>query len=154
METGNPLDQLRGIHLPDAPGFWPLAPGWWLIGIVILGLIILLIYKWHKSKHTRLVKKQALDAIENIFVNKDKGQLPYRTNIILKRTAISMGYAQSKPLYGEDWLLFLDNTANGKTSFQSSLPEFAASSYRPEVALDGNLLKQQSIQWIKAVKHA
>lgn len=32
---------LRDVHLPDALGIWPLAPGWWLvIGIVTLLCIV------------------------------------------------------------------------------------------------------------------
>ena len=30
---------LRDLHLPDAIGWWPLAPGWWvLIALSLLGL--------------------------------------------------------------------------------------------------------------------
>ena len=41
-QAANPLDQLRDIHLPEAIGWWPLAPGWWLLIILVcLGLITL-----------------------------------------------------------------------------------------------------------------
>ena len=34
---------LRGLHLPDAIGWWPLAPGWWLvIGLLVLSAGLLL----------------------------------------------------------------------------------------------------------------
>ncbi|MBT3527943.1 MAG: DUF4381 domain-containing protein, partial [Porticoccaceae bacterium] len=39
MMQGDPLAELRGIHLPDPISWWPLAPGWWvLIVIFIAGL--------------------------------------------------------------------------------------------------------------------
>ena len=32
---------LRALHLPDAIGWWPLAPGWWVvIGLAVLGVLL------------------------------------------------------------------------------------------------------------------
>ncbi|WP_038821177.1 DUF4381 family protein, partial [Pseudomonas syringae] len=31
----NPLDQLQPLIAPDAVGFWPLAPGWWALLLLI-----------------------------------------------------------------------------------------------------------------------
>ena len=43
-ETALPL---RDLHLPDAIGWWPLAPGWWgviaALG-VLLGYVLLRLY--------------------------------------------------------------------------------------------------------------
>jgi len=30
------LAQLRDIHLPDPVSWWPLAPGWWALGAIVL----------------------------------------------------------------------------------------------------------------------
>ena len=38
---------LRDLHLPEAIGWWPLAPGWWiLIAIALVGLGFLIIVFW------------------------------------------------------------------------------------------------------------
>ncbi|MBQ0718988.1 MAG: DUF4381 domain-containing protein [Gammaproteobacteria bacterium] len=34
------LEQLRDIHLPQAVHWWPPAPGWWLVGVLLLALTI------------------------------------------------------------------------------------------------------------------
>ncbi len=42
MEAEDPLSQLRDIHLPEPVTFWPPAPGWWFILLLILiGLVFL-----------------------------------------------------------------------------------------------------------------
>ena len=38
--NANPLDQLRDIHLPEPISWWPLAPGWWLLIIIALALMV------------------------------------------------------------------------------------------------------------------
>lgn len=43
------LGQLRGLHLPDAVAFWPLAPGWWmLVGAMALLLVMGLVLEWRR----------------------------------------------------------------------------------------------------------
>ena len=32
----DPLAQLRDIHLPEAVGWWPPAPGWWILALVLI----------------------------------------------------------------------------------------------------------------------
>src|SRR5690606_8976602 len=40
--NADPLSQLADIHLPDAVGWWPLAPGWWAV-IVAVGVLAFLL---------------------------------------------------------------------------------------------------------------
>ncbi len=42
MDSTDPLSQLADIHLPEPVGIWPLAPGWWilLVILVIVGVIV------------------------------------------------------------------------------------------------------------------
>lgn len=47
------LSDLRDIHEPIAPGFWPPAPGWWLVfglGVVALVLAIFLASRWQRQR--------------------------------------------------------------------------------------------------------
>ena len=41
MMQQDPLSQLRDIHLPQSGGFWPPAPGWWLLIAIAIALGIL-----------------------------------------------------------------------------------------------------------------
>ena len=57
MESEDPLSQLADIHLPDPVSIWPLAPGWWLVIVLILaGLCWLSIQYIRKTILNRRLK--------------------------------------------------------------------------------------------------
>ncbi|MDC0000311.1 DUF4381 domain-containing protein [Porticoccaceae bacterium] len=59
MES-DPLAQLRDIHLPETVSWWPLAPGWWVL-IILLGLVTgWIIFKSVQRKRANLYRRQAL----------------------------------------------------------------------------------------------
>ncbi|MDB9952467.1 DUF4381 domain-containing protein [Porticoccaceae bacterium] len=59
MES-DPLAQLRDIHLPETISWWPLAPGWWVL-IILLGLVTgWIIVKAVQRKRANLYRRQAL----------------------------------------------------------------------------------------------
>ena len=56
----DPLAQLKDIHLPAAVNNYPIAPGWWLLAIIVLALIIYGLVKCRQYLVKRKHKKAAL----------------------------------------------------------------------------------------------
>lgn len=46
-QIGQALAQLRDIHEPAIPPFWPIPIGWWILAVSIVGVIVCLIWWWH-----------------------------------------------------------------------------------------------------------
>lgn len=89
----NYLEQLKDIHMPQSPGFWPPSLNL-VVGLLILLLFLgLSIFFYAKFRKKRTIKKLALvelKAIENNFVRtNDKAQLQNSINILLKRLAMT-----------------------------------------------------------------
>jgi hypothetical protein len=56
----DPLAQLSDIHLPDNVHSYPIAPGWWLLAIIVLVLIIYAVVKIRQYYIKRKAQKTAL----------------------------------------------------------------------------------------------
>lgn len=56
----DPLAQLKDIHLPAAVNNYPIAPGWWLLAIIVLALIIYGLVKCRQYLVKRKHKKAGL----------------------------------------------------------------------------------------------
>ncbi|MDH4049823.1 MAG: DUF4381 domain-containing protein [Gammaproteobacteria bacterium] len=110
---------LRDLHLPEAIGWWPLAPGWWiLIGLAIAGVVYLLrraFLHWRASRPRRIalreLKKVELEyrrGIDTVSLSKKLSQL-------LRRAMLA--YAprdEVAGLTGQSWLAWLDQGMDGK----------------------------------------
>ena len=63
----DPLAELRDIHLPGPIEFWPPAPGWWFVAILLssalLALTLWLRRRWRRNAYRRMAL-QELDLIE------------------------------------------------------------------------------------------
>ncbi|MCV6604699.1 MAG: DUF4381 domain-containing protein [Porticoccaceae bacterium] len=59
----DPLAQLRDIHLPEAVGWWPMAPALWALLVaacVVITLSVWLLLRWHSNNRYRRLARRAL----------------------------------------------------------------------------------------------
>lgn len=116
MPEQDPLAQLRDIHLPEAIGAWPPAPGWWILAIALIALLVVAVRRFRQYIQQKRYRKLALQQLHQM---RDLQQQPIHyvqaINQLLKRTALA-----AKPgdniagLSGDTWLAFLDHS--GKTT--------------------------------------
>ena len=104
---------LRGLHLPEAIGWWPLAPGWWvLIGVALIGLGFLL-HHWMRIRSHSAARRYALRQLKVIVHEHEqhKDTVAFAANLseLLRRTMLAYAPRQNVAgLTGEDWLACLD----------------------------------------------
>jgi hypothetical protein len=160
----NPLDQLQPLIPPEAVGFWPPAPGWWLLLVLIPALAYGL---WRARRFMPLKKRtpsaeQPLDplrvaALEELarmpkpYDGAPAGAWLQQINGLLKRLCRNhYPYSQSHTLNGRKWLAFLDNRcpAAGLTRWMI----LVEGAYKPECKLDDKAitgLTQSVDTWIR-----
>ena len=104
---------LRDLHLPAMTGWWPLAPGWWvLIGLAACGLLYLLWRAFRKYQHNA-ARRKALSQLRYLKAEYlwrgDAISLGLQLSELLRRAMIA--YAprdEVAGLTGTSWLEWLD----------------------------------------------
>lgn len=110
----NPQDiPLRGLHLPEAIGWWPLAPGWWVLIAVLLIAAVLLVRTWRSHRAYSAARRKALRQLEEsrsaYAYHGDPVVLGAEVSELLRRAMLAYApRAEVAGLTGDAWLAWLD----------------------------------------------
>lgn len=158
MNTQDPLAQLRDIHLPEPISWWPLAPGWWLLAALILGVLFFSIRWLIKYRAKNCYRKEAHRLLTLIPINSPNDNLKQCQNIMgLLRRVARTAYPQLA-LESDLTPALLErlNQCCNRTVFDQSLREqLGRLPYQANPEIPNSLLLQLSDaaeQWIK--KHS
>lgn len=137
MNPQDPLSQLRDIHLPETGGFWPPAPGWWILAallIVALAVLIRLILKRRKKNRWFRFARAELARLER-SASPDPSWFA-QLNTLLKQAARER-YPDQHPeaLTGDAWVEFLLTTApSDRVASRPVAEALVNSAWRPRVS--------------------
>lgn len=146
--------QLKDIHLPPEPSFWPPAIGWWIVlALLILILItVFVIWKKYERRAPRREALQLLDRIDNNYLS-DKDIVAYVSEInkLIRRVAMqAFSRHECAGKSGEQWLEFLQQHSKLEGFTQGigrCLIEVPFS--KKEVQIDHHELRKLADHWIK-----
>lgn len=153
MDRANPLAALKDIHLPEAPGFFPLAPGWYislaLVGLMIIFLVTFLRRKWIAGRPKREALHLLADLQTDFIRTGDSQQASAKTDQLLKRVAlVYFPRTEVAGLYGEQWIDFLNKTSK-KIDFSPEAPMLIEWPFQPNQQRDITPLFSKAKQWIQ-----
>lgn len=109
----DPLSQLRDIHIPPPEGFWPPAPGWWIVLLLVIGLAGAVTVWIHRRRQKNAWYRTARRELDRLA---DRGagtsQWFEELNALLKQSALAR-YPDRQPqaLTGSGWVDFLLETS-------------------------------------------
>lgn len=122
MNPSDPLAQLNPLREPATLGWWPPAPGWWLLlAIIVLGASLgawLLHRRHRRNAYRRLGLKQLHTISQQYALDDNKSEAITAINALLKSVALR-GYPRRDiaSISGAAWLEFLQHSASGETGF-------------------------------------
>jgi len=147
--------QLRDIHLPGPPDFWPPAPGWWLLTAVLLGLLAwggLLAWRQMKIRLQRRHILALLEQMERSSNGQATPELLAQLSRLTRRLAL-MRFPRRDiaSLTGQDWLRFLDNSGGDGQFLHGPGRVLAQGPYMHELRdeIDSRALISLIRQWIR-----
>jgi len=147
--------QLRDIHLPDAPAFWPPAPGWWLVAAVLLALLAwltIVALRRYRIRRQRQRVLSALASLEHKLASERTPDALARLSVLLRRLAL-MRFPRQRvaALTGNAWLRFLDESGGNGRFADGPGRVLAAGPYQRSLpsGLDATGLVALVREWVK-----
>ena len=119
------LDNLYDILPPEPIGFFPLAPGWWMVFFLLLTLLFHFVWQQYLRYKKNLYKREALEELSTLQTSNNANTLALLE--LPKRTAISAySRAEVATLNDDLWWDFMQRESKVKVdaSLRESLLAF------------------------------
>lgn len=101
------LDNLNDIIVPDAVGFFPMAPGWIIVGLLLLTIPFHFAVKSYKKYKKSLYRREALKELEESKENGKEASIALLA--LARRVAIAAyGREATAKLTGDAWWNFME----------------------------------------------
>ena len=145
--------QLRDIHLPAEPSWWPPAPGWWLLLGVVIAAAALSVY-WRRRRRRPTVKRLLARELEAIRGDYRRGDADARIALdavarLLRRALIGYrGRRQGAASTGDSLKDQLARLTGEPVFSEQQLQWLARGRYRGEADCDVESLLQACGNWI------
>ena len=117
MKDPTSLQNLHDILIPYPVPFWPPAPGWYVLGAVVVIGIVWVTWRWFQSWRANRYRREALAELDRleISVQDDFSREAALRGLpeLVKRTALAgLRRDHVASLSGKAWLEFLDQTGS------------------------------------------
>lgn len=144
------LNMLAPLRSPEPLSWWPPAPGWWVLALLLLAALVIgarALWRFHRRGAPLRAARQALREIES--ASQPPSDTAAALAVLQRRLAIRIaGRKACAGLTGEAWAEFLNRLSpTGQHYFDATLAEL---SYRSSVDVrDCADALQATQQWLK-----
>ena len=151
---GSPLlAQLQDIHGAPEPAWWPPAPGWWLLAVLVLALLYLALRAVAARLALRRRRRRWLQELEALKERHDARRDPHAylagVNRLFRAVAVRAfpGTACAR-LQGREWVDFIVSLMPERDA-PDSLQALARGPYEPLPEFDPQALDEQARTWVR-----
>ena len=137
--------RLRDVHPPEAPPWWPPAPGWWIALALALLLAAIAVHHLRPRWRRYLLRRRLLAGLEAAAGAAEISQL--------LRAAVLARFPQhpAAGLHGADWVAFLEARDRAPGRFAALGAALTEMPYRaPRAGDDVAPLREAARGWLRA----
>ena len=166
MDSANPLSQLADIHMPEAVGFWPPAPGWWILFFIICAILVWALRRYYanwKLQRARSFAIRELDKCLTALSDQSQGKNATEVDIlklnfvsdvngVLRRVAMkNFRHENFASLGGAAWIAFLREHGDAGLLDDAQAFTLSQGRFAKHWEVDEQRLYQMAHQWIGSV---
>ena len=154
----DPLQQLRDVHLPPDPAWWPPAVGWWLLAGLALVLLGWMVYRLIAAYMQRAPIRAAKIMLNDLYAGYLAGEISaaqylHQGNELLKRLLVrAFGRAEYARLSGDAWLQALDRVSGSDTFSNGAGRILGNERFRAHPDIDVDALNRQLTHLLSRVR--
>ena len=112
------LDNLHDIIIPDAIGFLPPAPGWYILGLLLLALLFHFTLRFYARYKKSLYRREALEELDR-YQGENKEETLQLLSLAKRVAIVAYGREESATLTGESWWNYME--AHSKVNISKEL---------------------------------
>lgn len=151
---------LKDIHLPTDSLWWPPAPGWWvlLILLILIGLLLTKmlprILAWLRLRPIKSACLRELDRIRQMASGEsgNERKVIQQLSVLLRRAVMSYGAREKDAsLSGEKWVNRLNQISEGPCFSDEQFNVLTQGQYQPMFEIEIDELFRSCESWIKAL---
>jgi len=162
MDSEELLEQLADIHLPMAVSYWPPAPGWWLLALLLLVAGFLLTRRYLRYITQQRICQHALAELDRCYqefarsqgVDANENTLRYVNafNSVLRRVAL-VHFPQSNvaSLDGSDWVDFIREKGDSSQLNEDLAAALSYGRFQAKLEVDVNAMNSLGLAWISSL---
>ncbi len=109
------LDNLHDIIIPDAVGYLPPAPGWYVLGLLVLSLLFHFSIGFYKRYKKSLYRREALDELCS-YEERGKDETLHLLTLAKRVAITAYGREEIAMLSGDSWWDFMEQHSKAKVS--------------------------------------
>ena len=149
------LQQLRDIHLPTVPGWWPPAIGWWLLAIVVAGALAWMIWwlgaRWRRFRPARTARALYRGISQELRSGSiSPTRYVHQTNELLKRFVLHEGQLHARGARSRlPAEAFLARGAPSRSPAEGSFLRGAGPSRSPAEGSDHSIGSESGDGWLR-----
>ncbi len=149
MSNDGPV--LRDIHLPADPSWWPPAPGWWVLAVLLVVALAVAARAVLRRRRERRWQQRVQAEVERMAAahaaQPDHARLAGEVSELLRRASLLLD-PQAAALHGEAWLGFLD-ARGGSDDFTRGVGRVLLDApWRRSASFDADALIALTQRWL------
>ena len=154
QQAADPWHSYVTFHAPGMIETWPPAPGWWVLALLALALVLFaasrLLRRWLDNRYPPRGHGGTDANQDRLATTRQRSTYLEALQKLMKRVALTrFPREQVAGLTGEAWVRFLDQSTGSHDFSMAESEALIDGAYREDISIDINSIEAAAGSWIE-----